>query len=74
MSAQDNRPRFGWSGGSDDDPTIVWEEKDSRVPPERPVAVIPLPYISEKVRAKVRAFVDGTLFPKNRKTKKNGRA
>ena len=64
MSAQDNQPRFGWSGSLDDDPTIVWEEKDSRMPPERPVVVIPLPYNSAKVRAKVRAFVKDTLFPK----------
>jgi hypothetical protein len=58
----DNRPRFGYCRDLDRNPQIITEDSKG-VKTARQVAVIPLPYMSPKVRAKVRAFVNGTLWP-----------
>lgn len=70
----DNRPRFGWCDDLDNEPNIVREKKRGRllssfsmraasVNQDRHVAVIPLPFSSAKMRAKVRALAK-TLWPK----------
>lgn len=58
----DHRPRFGFARNLDNDPQIVSEKKVFK--DDFPVVVIRLPYGGSKVRAKVRAFVNGTLWPK----------
>ena len=45
----------------DYDPQWIYEKKSISF---YPVAVIPLPYMSAKVRAKVRKFANGTIWPK----------
>ncbi len=63
----DNRPRFGFCGSIDAEPQQIFERsilvdsyygRDAR----RCVAVIPLPFMSAKIKAKVRAFTK-TLHP-----------
>jgi hypothetical protein len=58
----DTRPRFGWTSDLDNEPQVIFEEKSLKS--EKPVVVIPLPYVSAKLRRKVREFVNGTLWPK----------
>jgi hypothetical protein len=58
----DQRPRFGWSDSLDTDPQILSENRFDK---SFPVVVIPLPYQSEKLRRKIRDFVNGTIWPKN---------
>lgn len=57
----DNRPRFGWCPDLDSIPQEVLEDKI--FPNERSVAVIPLPFMSPKMKAKVREFTK-SLWPK----------
>jgi hypothetical protein len=56
----DKRPRFGWVDDLDLTPQHVYEEK---VEDGHPVAVIPLPYLSSKIRKKILEFVNGTIWP-----------
>lgn len=58
----DNRPRFGWCDNLDNEPQKIFEKRFRKT--TQPVVVIPLPYVSAKVRRKVREFVNGTLWPK----------
>lgn len=60
----DNRPRFGFAQNLDDNPQVVYEKSGGLGSNPIPVVVIPLPYVSAKVRKKVREFVNGTLWPK----------
>lgn len=57
---EDNRPRFGWCDDLDNEPQFIFEEKAE--PSERPVAVIPLPFMSGKRRAIIRKFAK-SLWP-----------
>lgn len=67
MSTKDNRPRFGFCWCLDNDPqqirehTALGDKIHSRVN-RVSVAVIPLPFMSSKQKAKVRAFTK-TLWP-----------
>lgn len=56
----DNRPRFGWCGSLDSDPQRIWEEK---IPEQRAVALIPLPFNSPKIKKAIREFTK-SLWPK----------
>ena len=58
----DKRPRFGWADDLDKDPQHVREVKSPRF--SQPVAVIPLPFMSSKVRRKIREFVNGSVWPR----------
>ena len=71
---ENNAPRFGWTRSIDLDPQLVWERRAAMgmdkvrrgFPPlgtRRAVAVIPLPYDSAKMRAKVKALA-AELWPK----------
>lgn len=63
----DNRPRYGWCNNLDLDPQIILEKRPPKSPTRefRPVVVIPMPYTSDKVRMKIKAFTLGTLWPKD---------
>ena len=54
----DNRPRFGWCDDLGKDPQMILEERDQG---DVPVVVIPLPYMSSKIKHKIREFTNGTL-------------
>ena len=58
----DQRPRFGWCTNLDNEPQHIYEKgyQDFRTP----VVVIPLPYMSAKMRKKIREFTNGTIWPK----------
>jgi hypothetical protein len=64
MKTPDNRPRFGWTKTMDIEPQVIYETYGKRDPLWRPVVVIPLPYVSAKVKKKVREFTNGTLWPR----------
>lgn len=67
----DKRPRFGWTSKRNInlDPQKIYENRDDRFlvksPKENiiPVVVIPLPFLSAKMRAKIRAFTNATIWP-----------
>ena len=56
----DRRPRFGWTDTLDLDPQHIYEDKSDDHP--CPVVVIPLPYMSPKLRKLIRGFAS-SLFP-----------
>lgn len=53
----DQRPRFGWADDLDKDPQHIREKKSPRY--RHPVVVIPLPFMSAKLRKKLREFAKG---------------
>ena len=68
-----NRPRFGWCRSLDLDPQTIFEKRSRLVhgpglaPANggpRPVVVIPLPYMSAKIRDKIKEFTNGTIWPR----------
>jgi len=62
----DNRPRFGWAHTLDNDPQIIYENPDKWIADDQesfPVAIVPLPYMSGKLRQKVRNFIKKQLPP-----------
>lgn len=70
---RDNRPRFGWCDerAIDNDPQVIQEKRPKGKTRDFngkvfPVVVIPLPYISSKVKHKIREFTNGTLWPKEK--------
>jgi len=50
----DKRARFGWTNSFDQDPVWILEEKTKMA--KHPTVVIPLPFISPKLRNSVREF------------------
>jgi hypothetical protein len=53
----DNLPRFGFCYDLDAEPQIIHERPIAKIPARpRAVVVIPLPFMSAKQKAKVRAF------------------
>jgi hypothetical protein len=56
----DKRPRFGWAEDLDSIPQHVYEDK---MEDGHPVVVIPLPYLSPKIRKKINEFTNGTIWP-----------
>jgi hypothetical protein len=57
----DKRPRFGWANSLDNDPQIIAEKKLRN--DYFPVAVIPLAFMSAKMRDKVRKLAKEYLNP-----------
>lgn len=57
----DIRPRFGWTEDIDRDPQYVFE---NRIHPEgmKSVVIIPLPFMSPKIKKQIREFTK-TLWP-----------
>lgn len=52
----DRRPRFGWSDSLDNDPQFIYESKrGSAGRGAHPVVVIPLPFMSPKLRHAMRS-------------------
>jgi hypothetical protein len=49
----DTRTRFGWAKTLDNEPQRIAEKKSNGA---FPVAVIPLPFMSAKIRAEIRGF------------------
>jgi hypothetical protein len=54
------RPRFGWTDTLDEDPQYIYEEKSDDHP--YPVVVIPLPYMSPKLRRLIREYTN-SIWP-----------
>jgi hypothetical protein len=51
----DKRPRFGWTETLDNEPQVIREGRKGKTK-DFPVAVIPLPFMSAKMRTKILAF------------------
>lgn len=58
----DSRPRFGWCHDLDNDPQIIAESGSPET--DQSVAVIPLPFLSLKIKKQVREFTQ-SLWPKS---------
>lgn len=55
---KDKRPRFGWCANLDNEPQSVWEGNAFLIEP-KPVVLIPLPKMTEKMKKLAREFVKG---------------
>ena len=62
----DERVRFGWCWCLDGDPEIIYEKRKyvNGMDEPKAVAVVPLPFMSAKMKAKVRAFAKEVVWPK----------
>jgi hypothetical protein len=58
----DKRVRFGWTDDFDLEPQLIREMKIKGLA-EHPVAVIPLPFMSAKIRQKIRNALKGIVWP-----------
>ncbi len=59
----DKRIRFGWTDDLDKDPQRIFENKGAPGMHVHPVAVVPMPFMSSKMRAKIREHLKGIVWP-----------
>lgn len=57
----DERPRFGWTDSLDKEPQVIYEKKARGH--KTPVVVIPLPFMSAKLRREIREFAKHRIWP-----------
>jgi hypothetical protein len=57
----DKRIRFGWCDDLDNDPQRISEKRED--PIQHPVAVVPMPFMSAKMRAKINKHLKGIVWP-----------
>lgn len=56
----DKRIRFGWCDNLDLDPQYIHETKQKDM---HPVAVVPMPFMSAKMRQKIKECLRGIVWP-----------